>query len=484
MIEAKFLAVARAENILSGNQVRYIQAAQRACNEAQIPLRVGDLAVYLLILTEEERNRILALQDKYKAEKRLFEDPVYNPESWKRLPQIRISVRWGSIILIILSLIFAIIHGKDWRVVGIVFSVEAAIVGIVYRLFPELLDTDGIVLNRVLRWSLILLAPVAVVYCFYTASLLRLLAESGPVTLSGVASAWRRFFYGELVVALSFIVLVIISVWRHYEIWTHETRSFLTQLLILEASDAVASKFLDQTWTTEDSAKQAELLLTRAARIMSYNIWTRFLAKCCFFWSKERSDAIESVSIWYLEPALDGSRVFHIKCFAAPEAKEDVLAAFNALREIQYPVYLDTQRFREALNNCYDQTTGKFDKEEFRKYPGRESFISLSGYVYATKRGIPSGDPRTCLAYTGTNMEELKRRGLQTSSVARWLDFLSLAAYPVFKCNSTNPIGVLIAFRPVVNAIIPEDQEILVTLSCQLGLLLTRTQNDKLELVQ
>ena len=113
--------------------------------------------------------------------------------------------------------------------------------------------------------------------------------------------------------------------------------------------------------------------------------------------------------------------------------------------------------------------------DQFLLNPERSEFISLAGYVYAYKEPFPSADTQKCLAYDPSFVRILEKSGQLTRQVAKWLNFTTLCAYPVFRNGNPDDdvMGVLVAFRNVPKGITSEDEDALLTLSCLLGSMLS-----------
>ena len=478
-IEPKFLAVAYEEGMISRlNALRIKRTRQTYCDSGVEAPPVGDIAIDLQILTKAQADTVFKRQQEYKQGAKQCRDPWRGDRLYERLRTLKTPSRVVAGVAIVAAIGGASYFGsRSAESAAIAASISAALVLAINLIWPNALQRP-IILDRVALGLLIVAIPVCLVYAFVMANFLETAArvavqyaaapegaDSMPDPLE-IGSLWRRFFWSESAVTAGILFLAAIAFWLHRGVRLQNARICRLTEVTTEAHRWLAT--LRNEPTREVALEAASRLLKNTAGLLRLNRWTRFLARV-FFWNK----SVEAVSLWYLEPDIDPNQGLNIVLFSFPTAPHEVQEACKIMQREYHPVHFDREGYAKVLRRCMKRRG--LDRKQFLRDAERCDFISLAGYVYAKKEAFPSGDTERCLAFDPHYVDPLEEAGKLTRVLAKWLNFTSFCALPVFRLGDRNDdvIGVLQAYRNVRNGVTPEDVDALLTLSCHLGVILS-----------
>jgi hypothetical protein len=140
-----------------------------------------------------------------------------------------------------------------------------------------------------------------------------------------------------------------------------------------------------------------------------------------------RSRSSRSVVVIYSTPDEETGH-FTNQAFSAPRAPPAVVEALREAQRRYHASFWDKRTYREAIARC--TTNGRFNRARFLALPNRHKFISLIGYVSATRQAAFASDIRRCLAF-----DERFSRTLDDCTLGKqdraWLNFRAVAAYPI-----------------------------------------------------
>lgn len=473
--KARFLAVAYFEGILSYPQcwqIHRIQRLHRAMfGEAQ---SCGALCVERCLLPQEKAETIERQHQAYLRDGKSLPDPLSVPPRRDRLktlatPRSAVAAACG---------LFAFAYVGyytqwHWATVFGAASIISLFLAILPKLAPGLLE-GSIPLHRPIRWLVILAVPMLLTYCACMAYSLRTVAKEGAgADINVVAdSLWLRCWTSALLALVLFICLVILVKFRHREIWYLEGRIQMMQGMVASTRQIIEGLRALPNPTKADVLQHVEGLVERAAKTVRLNPWEQDLKLLGRV--RRRWRCIVGVSVWYLEPnALsdEGFDHFDIRFVKAPGCPVEVNEAFQTIKQKHTPIRYDESKHKDAVG-AHTNPDGTFNKKAFLRNPDRKSFISVSGFVFHRQRAEINPDARSCPAFDRSYMNALD--GGQSEVVRQWLDFRSIAAYPVFgSCGAAaKPSGVLVAFKTVPNAFTPDDHEALLTASRLIGMMM------------
>lgn len=463
----KYLSVAVFEQWLSVPQAHEIRRSQLVrAKEGVDHMQSGDLGVELGFLNPEAGSFIKQRLDEMIEEGTTVPDILrsYKPELAKHGPTIRIRAVIGFSILG--SALLTWLVTREWHravevTAGLTYgwaAIEAVIPG--FR-------GGRIRGHRLLHAIGFLVFPLALFLSIRQLVLLHGQFSGTPPTPAPFDVASFALFTGVAATSLAGVVAYgfLLLWWRHREIWFLETRIELTSGLIGTALSAAQAARFESARAQEIRLESAAELLKRTSIVLSMNPWDRQVAALLPFAAPRGV-----VSIWYLEPRPDvGDGTLQIRLFAAPGAPPTVIEAFEKIRRDHFPAGFDRKRYNSAIAACSDDE-GNLNIEQFRTRLELEKFVSAAGFVLARGQAHDSGDARFCKVFNHSYVMGIKKTVGSADEVARWLDFRSFAAYPVFDTrNPSTPRGVLMAFKNLRNGVTGEDKHTLSATSRLLG---------------
>jgi hypothetical protein len=184
-----------------------------------------------------------------------------------------------------------------------------------------------------------------------------------------------------------------------------------------------------------------------------------------------------TVSLWYLEPEPSPSKHFRVRCYASSAVDPHVKHVYEWLKETYRPVHFDRRRFDRVARAC-QAARGRDWEDLFLAQQERHEYVSLAGYVFAKKTSVAFDKLDRCLAFSRDIFGNLGGENARGSEI-KALDFQSAIACPVFRQGAGQHAvaGTLVAFRPIVNGFLPEDERTLDLTSGLLGRLLDHCEN-------
>jgi hypothetical protein len=461
--DAKYLGVAVFERALTLQQAWAIADLQEALRRRGInPPQCGDLAIDLFAFTRVTADQIDSLRDGHVAAGHNIPDPLAGPRPRRHNPEQRLPIRVIAGCSALLSMAIVWYLSRSVSHVAWTAGILGATWTALERLRGDLMQM-AIPVHRALKWPLMLLVPTSATYLLWLSypNLFHPIGSTHPTASIFISTLWR-IHTSAWVVCMAALSLMGLVAWRHREIWFMELRIDLMNGIVAYVHRALVDR---NPTATSPSSRHEHIheILKKAAHILQLNPWDRAL-NMTVFWRRP----IGAVSLWYLEPGRDDR--FKILTHVAPGAPGEVAEAFQRICERHHPVRLDERLYREAIESCRDD--GHFDRQKFLSIPNRQRFISVTGFVFARRTCIVSGNSSECLAFDRSYLKALQiQKGPEF--VRRWVDFQSLAAYPVFVEGPTaDPRGVIVAFKNTRNGITPEDQRALAMTSRVLGVLL------------
>jgi len=446
--------VALHEGKVSKKQVREIGAQLARRREAGLyPLpKTGELAVRRGIMRRDEVDQILAAQDRLRGEGRVVPDLVERILSKGERTEVPLAGLLSGFVLG--SGVVAWLADLDLAGIGTVLGIASALAAEIKAFFPA--GLKGKVAPRALITGLPVAAiPLCFAYLMIVAD--KFVGLSGDSVLA--ASLFARIGWTVGLLALGVLLLIVVARWRHREVWYLRARKDLTPLLVSRAREGLA---------VDAAAPNAEIIVTdRIHEILSTtarDIGLQPFHRLLSWMARRLGRSVGGVTIWYMEPDASG---FRVRTFAAPRAPR---GARDALEEIQShrPVFLDEAWFKRALERCTEG--GRLDRRKFLANVDRSEHVSLTGYVFAKRRSV-NGNTDECLVFDHAYAKDISPTQLDAET-RRWLDFRSVAAYPVFSAHEQDgdPVGVITAFMCVKNGFTADDLTSLIVASELIGM--------------
>lgn len=448
----RFLAVAVAERVISTDQALEIEQTRRRSVELGLPMRSGEAAIDLGYMTPPGVSTITESQHSYRANGKSVDDPLAEGVARHGRATIALKPVLGAGAIVALVAAFAT---RDDRRIDLVAGVVGALWVALEAVLPAGLK-GRLSLKPLVNAIPILLAPLSIGYLLFVAD--RLVQLSSDAAIAD--HLWYRFTTSLALLTIVCVLLLIAGKWRHREVSSLSARIDLTRTLVANAGRQAAAR-AGQTHGTADTPEAVHDILSRTAKVISLNPFESLLRRL----AELSGISIGGTSLWYMVP--DGGR-FRTRSWVAPGAPDEARTALERVSQYR-PVAIDDARYARARERSR-LSDGSFSRERFLTISDRADFVSLTGYVFSRGVGVIGPDTNQCLVFD-RSFQDLISRNAMPKAAWRWIDFRSVAAYPVFPAHQLDarPVGVLVAYKCVKNGFTTEDRSALITAAAMLG---------------
>lgn len=464
-----FLAIAHAEQKISHAQAWQIELIRRTYPPLGLtPPKTGELAEELGILHDIDVKWILRRQAEFRADNKMVGDPLARRSRTSEPSAHRVRLRAASAAALLFLLVITWLLSHDSAKVAIAGEIATAVWLIVENIWPTGF-AGQVSWHRGFNAIPAVLVPLSVAYGTYVGLRMRQLVKGETFSPIAFEHLWYRLVTTGILLTGITVAFLVVGRWRHREIWFLAGRIDLMRSLVAQAFTAViAIRSAPPTQAPKVIALQN--LLHCSARVLTLNPWAQLVERIAPILGKESG----GTSLWYLEPE---GRGFAVRAHVAPGAPEEVATLLKELATNHNPVAVDWERYRRAKEFC-KRTDGSFNRDAFLAIPDRSEYVSLVGYVFSRRQAVGTGDTSECLVFDHSYLHKIDIGGLPAKA-KRWLDFASVAAYPVFSPSHPpeQPVGVLLAFKCVRNGITAEDKSALVMLSKLIGIVVSESRN-------
>lgn len=467
----RFLAVACGRRYLSYAQAGEIDRLQQKFSWLRDRHRpVGELAVELGYLPSPQLTALLSLQEDDRRKGTTYPDPLLQSSRRVCPPRLTLPLRLLLAALILVPiLVSAYLTAWNWAHIATVATICAAITSCLMLIVPRY-DERNLQFTTPIAFFMVALLLGSLAYSFSVGvELYEATATDHRPAAARLHVLFQHFVISFVSTGFCLLWFGWLALWRRSELRANDVRTGMLRSTVSRALDAAAlspsgERGNDGTFAVLDE------LLRGAVDLLSTNVWGKLVARLAFW-----NNAAGSISIWYLEPTRDATGVFRIIRYATSKPpSEEVVEAYRELAARYRPVGLDESTFERVYGECKQEAIGERKKDWKRRFVergNRPSFVSLTGWVFAKRIDLISGNAGSCLAFDRKYARVLPQK-YQNERVSRWLNFQSFAAFPIFDgvSRSTTPVGVLIAFRNIRNGFTSEDVDGMITLSRIYGL--------------
>ncbi len=455
----KFLSLAYSRGYLTRYQAARIFAEHSIRDRVESPITTSEIALELRLMNRAGVDNINKLKEEGIRAPEIVRRRFPTKRSLQAINASRVSFALFSLAVLGFCASFT---GMEFSDLGGVASIIALVWAALEIMLPYVVHVQRTITGKI-RWVAI---PVALAVFFYGFSAISYLLEGSPGAQNIEVAVRQQKI--ALVVFLGLVVLLTLSAfWRHYRIRVSGVRSALQRGLFKALDDAMLDL---EKGNQVDVAGAASEILRQSAAILSLNPWANLVRKLGF-WAPSSG----ALSLWYLEPDEDIGR-FRIGVFEAFNAPVKVIEAFGKIKDEHRPVMLDHERYCDAVRAIRARAGSASVKEELTKDLFRSTYLSVAGWVSYYGTALETGHAMSCAALDDGYRELALKHLPKKRKTANWLEFRSLAAYPVFDKNTAEPPSVLIAFSDLRNGFSEEDKNWLVSVSRILGMLLRKAR--------
>ncbi|MEE8059377.1 MAG: hypothetical protein V3T17_16305 [Pseudomonadales bacterium] len=461
IVNPRFLSQAVESRLLDSYQALEIynvwkmyQSNKSKLKDLELP-KVGEIAVELCYLNEEQKDQILKSLDVSRKCPKPHYDPVKHNDKNNQLT-LKLSAPVVFVVCVIVLGYAYLTSNNDLDVVGTIASIIGFLCMIFIYTWPKGIEHNLKLRHyyRKIAMILILTAAFVIPYIIYHLPAATLALSEGDVI--NLLVALISFLSISLALSLFYCEM------KEQEKWYVERRTD-----ILSRQRTKVNRYLEQPEKYALNDVEEEILYA-AGNAMFFNPWHAILNK--IIWKKKN---IGAVSIWYMKPSKDNNETFDFVSFAAPNAPSEVKELYKEAQKEHHPNRYNKRKFQESLVQCRiknGKRKGVIDKGKYLTLQGRHEYVSLTGFVYENKSAKHENDASKCLALDVRYQASWE--GASLSKEARdWVDFCSVAAYPVFEdTEGKSIIGVLVAFENIENGITAIDRGTLFIASRLLGL--------------
>jgi hypothetical protein len=453
----KFLSIAVQTGKINSEtrKIALQRKRQRKLNQENI--RVGEILIRDGLLTADERDEILAEQ-KRRRSVRLYRLRRFSPVA----PSLV-----GQKLLVVIFAAMGVVIAKRLGVpldpaTGIAaFFVLVAITALEYRAIHS--ATLSFIRSLIVCCGFLVVG--AFVYSVFTLARLDEIAVLHNTPDSKViVDAWLFRVKGSfLALAGAAAVLAGYSAWKFHSLRYTQARLGLMKDIIIRVEETLR----DQTKTIKGrQAKAIGVVLKGLRNAIRLSLPDRTLRRFTFFFPGR-----DQITVLYFTPE-PTERRFRLDRFAYPEgAPEKVREGFRWMQENHFPRFLDETRFNEMIQLAKGIDSHGW-RQRYLNFHHRHEFISIRGWIYATKETLISRDASQCLAYDGRFFEGMKEGQGLTKGELSWITFGSFIGSPVLDSNG-EVASVLIVAKSRNNMLEPEDLEISVLASQLIGRILS-----------
>lgn len=424
---------------------------QRKLNQEDIP--VGEILVRAGLLTTTQRNEILDEQKRRRSVR------FYRLKRYRPVPASLATQKLFVVIVAALGVVIA------WRfgvaldpATGIAaFFVLLGITWLEYRA----VQSATLSFIRALILCCAILVFAAFVYSIFTFAKLDEIANlhTTPDT-KGIVDTWLlRVKLSFIALAGAAVVLVGYSLWKFHSLRYTEARLGLMKDIIIRVEEILR----DSSKTIPDRQADALKVILKGLRnAIRLSLSDRTLRRLTFFFRGR-----DQISVLYFIPE-PTKRCFRLENFAYPEeAPEKVRDGFQWMQQHHFPQFFDEERFNKRIRLAKGLDARGW-RERYLNFPDRHEFVSICGWIYATRETLISRDASKCLAYDGRFFDGMKEAHGLTKDELSWISFGSFIGCPVLDPSGA-VASILIIAKSRNNVLEPEDLEISVIASQLIG---------------
>lgn len=458
---AHYLAAAVWEDKLTPKQCWEIKRFGEDLLRRELPpMKCGEIATALGYLTPADAESIESSRQILEKEQRLLDDPLSGKEPLTHRRGLRVPLR-----VLVYAIAFAVpastflflptsVSFRD-RITYTSFAIALVIslgLNSIRDLFARQFRELSVVFSGIALFTMTAVSSLAAAYTAWC--VIAIINSSNVVAAEYYRSLGLRSISSLAIVILGWIITAVIARVHRREIqWAH----FRSDLRLAMHQRCGKLHVLEN----QDRDEQIRLVLELIGAALQSNIYDDLFRR---IGGISRWNCLTATTVWYLEPTnvnKDQSEAGDTVCFriaavvASGRCTKEVNEAINVIKQKHVPKW-NAKQFVDAVQSCYSRSSG-FDHGKFRQLPNKESFMSLTGWIYEKRQTWSFEKIEDALWLVDAHARELEQFSKHTKN---YLEVNSGSGFLV-RNRDGSPRGVLLAFRHRQRGIPIENQEVL-----------------------